>query len=367
MKICFLAPANNYHTEKWCKWFTEHEHEVHVVSFCDGKIENVQIHYVNTGVNVDSEDMKKLKYLLKVKVIRKIIDQIKPDVLNVHYATSYGAVAALSGLKGYFLSIWGSDIYEFPLKSCFHRTLLKFSLNKAGSLFSTSNAMAKEAHKYTKKDIKITPFGVDIDLFSPDKKTYYGHSMAMNENFTIGTVKGLDDVYGINYILKATALIKYEHPEIPIKVRIAGKGPKEFEYKQLASQLGIQNIVTWLGFISQEQVAWEWANMSVAVIYSIQESFGVSAVEAQACGTPVIISDIEGLKEATLPGVTSVVVPPQNERLLAQRIIDLYYMEEERNEMGEKGRAFVTKEYELNFCFGKIENYYKQFLLGEFL
>ena len=107
MKICFLAPASNYHTKKWCKWFTEHGHQVHVVSFINAPIDNTTAHYVNTGADVDSRDSQKLEYLLRAREVKKIVDEIKPDVINAHYATSYGTVAALSGLRNYILSVWG--------------------------------------------------------------------------------------------------------------------------------------------------------------------------------------------------------------------------------------------------------------------
>ena len=73
----------------------------------------------------------------------------------------------------------------------------------------------------------------------------------------------------------------------------------------------IDSIVKWLGFISQEDAAKEWANMDIGIIPSVSdsESFGVSAVECQACGVPVIISDIPGLEESTCPGKSSLVVP----------------------------------------------------------
>lgn len=116
MKICFLAPADNYHTHKWCKWFTENGNEVHVVSFTDAKINNVLVHFINANTLAKDNDLQKLKYLLKARRIKNIIKLIDPDIVNVHYATSYGTVAALSGIKGYILSVWGSDIYEFPKK-----------------------------------------------------------------------------------------------------------------------------------------------------------------------------------------------------------------------------------------------------------
>ena len=212
MKICFIAPADNYHTKKWCNWFCNRGHEIHVVSFTDSAIDEVTVHSLNTNVNVHGNDLSKLKYLQYAGKIKRIVEQIKPDVINVHYATSYGTVAALSGLKGYVLSVWGSDIYDFPNKSIFHKAMLKFSLSRAKYIFSTSNAMAEETRKYTKKKIEITPFGVDMELFSPNKRS----REPSDEYFVVGTVKALTPKYGIEYLLKAIAIIKNENPQVPI-------------------------------------------------------------------------------------------------------------------------------------------------------
>lgn len=358
MRICFIAPASNYHTVKWSRWFSERGHEVHVISFIDAEIQGVKVHFIDPGVAASDSDSKKLKYLLHFRDVRKLVHMIDPDVVNAHYATSYGAVTALSGIKGYALSVWGSDIYDFPLKSPLHKLLLKFSLKRAGLIFSTSKAMAEETHKYTDKNIEITPFGVDMNLFNPSKKE------KSNGKFVVGTVKALTPKYGIDSMLYALAEVVEKRPDIPITARIAGKGPKEDEYKRLASELGIDHVVTWLGFISQEKAAYEWANMDIGIIASTleSESFGVSAVEAEACGTAVIISDIPGLMEATKPGITSMVFERMNSGQLANAIIALYDDEELRKSMGHAGRLFVQERYELNQCFTKIEKLFERMM-----
>lgn len=91
------------------------------------------------------------------------------------------------------------------------------------------------------------------------------------------------------------------------------------------------------------------------------ESFGVSAVEAQACCTPVIISDIPGLMEATMPGKTSVVVPRKSPQELAEAMYELYADWEKRRELGAYGRRFVCETYEINSCFEKIEKLYFEY------
>lgn len=282
--------------------------------------------------------------------------KIQPDIVNAHYASSYGVAMALSGIDNYILSVWGSDIYDFPKKSIFHKNLLKYSLKKARYLFSTSKAMAKEASKYTDKKFEITPFGVDMELFNPNKRT----RPKIDAPFVLGTVKSLDDKYGIDYILKAASIIRKNNPEIDISVRIAGEGPKADEYQNLAIKLGIENCTSFLGLISQQEAAIEWANMDIAILPSIlYESFGVAAVEAEASGTSIIISDVPGLMETTIPGQSSEMVPKKDAGAIADAILKLYYHPEMRQQMGEIGRQYVTEKYELNKCFADIEKYFE--------
>lgn len=360
MKICFIAPVNNYHTVKWCNWFAGRGHNIHVVSFVPGEIENAIVHYINPGVGTQDNYVKKIKYLFQFKKVKKIVEEIHPDIINVHYATSYGTVAALAQLSNYVLSVWGSDVYDFPKKGFLYRKMLCYSLRRATTLFSTSKAMAEEASQYTDKRFEITPFGVDMELFSPQKRRNK-QEPEKNIDFTIGTIKALTPKYGIDYLLKAAAIVKRIEPEMPLKIRIGGKGPNELEYRVLAKSLGIEDIVTWLGFIPQEQVALEWANMDIGIVFSSSssESFGVSAVEAEASGVPVIISDVPGLMEATSPDLTSIVVERKNTEALAEAIIRLYHDPDLRKKMGAEGRRYAKNNYELNMCFEKVENIFK--------
>ena len=360
MRILYAAPLSG-HIKKFCDYFAEHGHDIHVMSFSgDTVIDSAQVRTINTGASGRENDFQKLQYFKAVRFFRQTVHELKPDIINVHYVSSYGLVMAASGIKHYILSMWGDDVMAVPKKSFIHRKCVEFALARASLLLSTSQAMADEAQKYTRKKIYITPFGVKMDLFSRDKST-----RAENDGqFIIGCVKGLDYQYGIEYLIRAARIIKDKRPDINLKVRIAGKGLLEEQLKALTEELQLGSVVSFLGYISQEKAAEEWANADVSVIPSVipSESFGVSAVEAQACESPVIISDIPGLMEATSPGYSSIVVPRRNPEAIAENVINLYDNPELRRTLGSNGRKFVAERYELNHCFSYIESLYREFM-----
>lgn len=357
MKICYLAPANNPHTIKWCKYFKQRGHEVHLISFVPGNIEGVITHNIVFQVGIENKSyFSKLKYILQINKAKKIIKNIDPDILHAHYATSYGIIGSLSNYHPYILSVWGSDVYDFPLTSPLHKQLIKYNLKKADYILSTSYDMKKETEKYTDKPIEITPFGVDINKFKPLP------NLKKDEEFVIGTIKTLKPKYGIAYLIKAFKLLKDVFPQEKLKLKIAGKGEQEETLKQLCSELQIQQDVEFLGFLSEEEVIKTFNTFDIAVFPSVldSESFGVAAVEAQACGIPVIVSNVGGLPEATSPDETSLVVEKKNEKQLAKALERLLLNEELRLRLSSNARPYVIKNYNIEDNFKKVEKLYEK-------
>lgn len=167
MKICFFAPADSTHTIKWCSWFSAHGHKVQVISLTPGSIDGVQVHHLNNEITAGASDFQKLGYLRSVRAVRALVRRIQPDILSVHYATSYGTLAALAGVHPYTLSVWGSDIYEFPRRGLLHKALLKFSLRKADHLFSTSRAMAERRSCTRTRPLRSRPLASTRRCLAP--------------------------------------------------------------------------------------------------------------------------------------------------------------------------------------------------------
>lgn len=355
MKICYLGDANSIHTKKLCCFFRDKGYDVSVISLNDGEIDGVKVYSMAMKIENQGNSIAKVRYLKNIMKIKKIVKEINPDILHAHYATSYGLIGSLAKYKPYILSVWGSDVYDFPKKSFIHEGLLKYNLKKADLILSTSKVMAEETNKYTNKEIFITPFGVDIDKFKPEKKV-----RDQKDELVIGTIKTLEEKYGIEYLIKAFQIVKSRNRDIKIKLKIAGKGSKEKELKNLCKELNIEDDVEFLGFVNPSDVPNIFNSFDIAVFPSVldSESFGVAAVEAEACGIPIIVSDVGGLMESTKPGYSSFVVKRRDSSDLAEKLEKLLLDNELRRNMGGNARSFVEEKYNYIDNFNYINSIY---------
>lgn len=356
MKICYLADINSAHTHKWLNYFKNKGYDIHVISLGNGEYEGVTVHCLDVTDNVmkKASDKNKLQYIKKIKRVKELVNEIKPDILHAHYATSYGLLGALANYHPYIISAWGSDVYDFPIKSPVHKMMLKYNLKKADYIFSTSNVMKEETQKYTNKNIEVTPFGVDINRFAPRRTE--------KDEVVIGTIKTLEEKYGIQYLVKAFAQLKDRNPDMNLKLRIGGKGSQEDYLKGLCRDLKIYNDVTFLGFVNPDDVVKEFQNFDIAVFPSTldSESFGVAAVEAESCGTPIVVSEVGGLMESTKPGITSLVAKKASVEDLRDKIDMLVKDKELRLKMGTAARKFVEDNYNLEDNFAYVDKLYKE-------
>lgn len=358
MKICYLADINSAHTHKWLNYFVHKGYDIHVISLGKGEYEGITVHSLDVQENVirKTSDKNKLEYLKKVKRVKALIKEINPDILHAHYASSYGLLGSIANKHPYIISVWGSDIYDFPIKSPIHKFIIKYNLKKADYILSTSNVMKIETQKYTDKNIEITPFGVDINKFIPNKTE--------KEEIIIGTIKTLEEKYGVQYLIKAFKEVKDRNKELKLKLRIGGRGSQEDYLKELVKEFSMEEDVTFLGFVKPQDVIKEFQNFDLAVFPSTldSESFGVAAVEAEACGTPVVVTNVGGLMESTKPNVTSLVAKKESIEDLAEKIEILIKNKELRIKMGIDARQFVEENYSLDENFEAVNNIYKNII-----
>ena len=351
MKIAMLSGANSIHTLRWANGLNTAGHEVHVISqhraretFAPG----VKLHLFPFGGI--------LGYFIMAAGVRRLLNNLHPDIVNAHYASGYATTARLVGYRPWLLSVWGSDVYDFPTKSPLHRALVRGNLRAADAVASTSHCMAKVTHALapTLGQIAITPFGVDMEAYADAVPM----PRAQPGRWVVGTVKTMADKYGIDTLIQAFALLlaslQASDPDMArqLHLRLVGDGPQMSALKQLAAHLGVAERVQFVGHVDHAQVPHELAQLDVYVALSRldSESFGVAIIEAGAAARPVVVSDAGGLPEVVLDGVTGLVVPRENPQAAADAIECLLCDADLRQRMGAAARRHVAQHYSWDAC-----------------
>lgn len=362
MKVFLLADANSIHTVKWVKGLAEKGVLVGLWSLSKPKggiyedVNNLKLYYA--GVPQERFGwINKIQYLSVVSHLRKAIRDFQPQLLHAHFASSYGLLGALAKFSPYIVSVWGADIFDFPNKNIFFKEIIKFNLRKANKILSTSHVMAAETAKYTDKPIEVTPFGIDLDVF---KKL----QARTPSSFTIGTVKTLEKKYGIDYLIDAFKIFSDRYPLADVKMLIVGGGTLEKQLKKKVKDIGLLEKITFTGSVPFSEAAFYHNQLDVCLCLSIldSESFGVSAVEASATETPVIVSNVGGLPEVIVDNQTGIVVPARNALAAADAIEKLYLDPELRRSLGKAGRKRVEELYDWDKNVDQMINIYSDLL-----
>jgi len=200
--------------------------------------------------------------------------------------------------------------------------------------------MALEVGLYTRKPVTVTPFGVDCGVYTPPEKK------PLSSSIVIGTVKKLDHPYGIDALLRAFARLVQRNPGVSLELRIVGEGPLRSDLERLACGLGVSCLVTFYGRAEQGEVPALLNELDIFAALSVNESFGVSALEASACGLPLVVTDAGGLPEVVRHRETGFVVPVGGVVEAASAMERLVLDRGLRNKMGRAGREFVLAHFQ---------------------
>lgn len=354
MRIALLGPANSIHLQRWAAALVARGHAVSVISQ----------HRVERSLLPKAADVYWLPhegpvgYFSNALALRRHLALWRPDLLNVHYASGYGTTGALAGFTPTLLSVWGSDVYDFPYENAFKGWLLRQVLRRATAVASTSQAMAAQVRRLTpeRRAIAVTPFGVDLARFAAQRSP--------EGPLTIGIVKSLAPKYGVDLLLRAFAGLcadaEVQAAQPACRLLVVGDGPQHDELVRLAAQLGIAGRMQFVGAVPHAEVPHWLRQLHIYAAPSRldSESFGVAVIEAGACGLPVVVSDAGGLPEVVVAGETGLVVPRDDVPALQAALKRLVLDAALRERLGRQGRAHVEREYEWGRCVGLMERCY---------
>jgi glycosyltransferase involved in cell wall biosynthesis len=231
--------------------------------------------------------------------------------------------------------LFGTYVY------CLERTVPLFYRYKRFLAVSRSTKEELLRRGLPEDRIKVVYCGIDHQLFkhNPDIKK--------DSTPTILYLGRLKKYKSIDLLIKAVPLILKEVQDV--RLVIVGEGDYKPELQNLTKNSGLEDKVIFTGFVD-EQTKVKWLHRAWVTVYpSIKEGWGLTNIEANACGTPAIASDVPGLRESVLPGKTGFLFEYGNIQDLADKIIRIIIDKELRGKLSQDGVLWAS-----NFSWDKV-------------
>jgi D-inositol-3-phosphate glycosyltransferase len=172
--------------------------------------------------------------------------------------------------------------------------------------------------------ISVVPCGVNLELFKPIAKNVARKTLGLNDEKVLLFVGRIDPLKGIEQLIKTLPLLKNTDN---LKLIVVGGDENSCveleELKKLSVALGVRSLVTFPGLVRQERLPHYYSAADVCVVPSYYESFGLVALEALACGTPVVAADVGDLSNIIRSGETGYVTKDNSPERLAAGIRSL--------------------------------------------
>lgn len=237
-----------------------------------------------------------------------VIMNNKLDLLHLHYAIPHASAAFFarqilkkSGMDIPFITtLHGTDI-TLVGKDPTYAPVVTFSINESDAITAVSDSLKEETLRsfHIEKEIHVIPNFVDIKRFYQTDKDHFKQMLAPEGERILVHVSNFRAVKRVDDVIHIFDNVK---KEIPSKLLMIGDGPDRQRSEDLARELGIYQDVRFLG--KQEQISEILSISDLFLLPSASESFGLSALEAMACGVPVISTNAGGLPEINVNGVT---------------------------------------------------------------
>jgi len=366
MRICYLADGTSLHTQRWVNYFVRKGHEVHLISyrFRAGYDERLKQH---TLTRLPPKSCGVSRYpsgILGLFQIRQLLGQMKPDILDAHYITVNGYLAAFSGFHPLILSAWGSDILISSRQSSLHRFLISKSLKKADGIICVSSAMKEEIVKLGASPdmVTVTPIGVDTAEFSPkqkDGRVIPELGVADSSPVVIST-RNLEPLYGVITLIKAIPLVLRKVPEAQFV--IIGDGAQRNILENEVKSQGVSGNTTFVGWVQHGRLPRYLAASDVYVSTSLSDGASISLMEAMASGLAPVVTDIPANRSWISDGESGLLFPVRDAEALAERIVYLIEHKEVRKRFGNVSREIVTERAEHKKEMDRVESIYQGLL-----
>jgi len=341
LRIAVLGDFDGPHTRAWVRTFVERGHDVHAISYYKphADLPGITLHPLSRrnplspigkrvrergrGFSLKSLMPPNLMRILHAERyrrgdLRRVLDEIHPDVFHAHYAVEHGFFGATAGYHPYVISAWGSDLLV-ESQTDIGRRIASWALKRADLVTGNDASLVKRAvelgvvpEKAAVVHLGIEPIFLNAGSSSVNLREHDASPP------TVISDRALERLYNPLHVFLAHMRLKDELPGLQLVV--AGEGSMRLELEDLSRQSPFEGKVSVVGHLDRTTLAAALARAQVYVSVPSSDSLALSNLEAMAAGAFPIVSDLPSVDGWIMHGINGLRVPPGDAAALADAI-----------------------------------------------
>ena len=375
LRIAVLGSWASPHTHAWVRWFVERGHEVHALSYYRPREtpEGVRIHALEDRLDAVPQAggsgggrallpawFVRLAHAFRYRMagLPRVVREIAPDVFHAHYLTEHAFYAAYAvDTHPFVATAWGSDVLVDAARSRAARGLVRMVIQKADLLTSNNEYMARELVRLGAAEhrVQVVTLGAERS-FLEGREASVNLGGAPGSSPTVLSTRALEPLYRIDDIVRAMARVRERVPGA--RLVVAGAGSMRMELEALVRRLGLEDAVTFAGYLSQERLRDAFRAAHVYVSVPESDATSVAVTQALAAGCFPIVSDLPTQAEIVEHGVNGFRTPVGDPEALAERIVEALSDARLREEAALRNGPLVERKWLLETNMERMERLY---------
>jgi L-malate glycosyltransferase len=346
-------------------------HQVHFISYAiPFRLDEFQQNLFFHGVETTAYPLfKHPPYTLTLAAkMAEVVCQYKLEILHVHYAIPHATSAFLAkqliekcDQPKIITTLHGTDITLVGSDPSFY-DITRFSIEASDGITAVSSYLADETKEVfkIKKNIKVIHNFFDASRFRPfGRKCCQRKNFAADDEFIITHISNFRPVKRTQDVIEIFNIISQK---IPARLLLIGEGPDTILVRRQVNKKNLSDKVTFLG--NQSRVEAVLPLSDLLLFPSEEESFGLAALEALACGVPVIGTLETGLVEVIEDKVNGFLLPVGRTHMMAEAALELLQDKERLSRFKEAAAKLAYERFNSDKIVTEYENYYGEVLNG---
>ena len=266
------------------------------------------------------------------------------DIIHAHYAIPHAAAAYLarqilsattdgSRVPRVITTLHGTDVTILGADPSYRETVA-FCIDQSDAVTTVSASLRDDTRRQMRvtSDITVIPNFLDAGVYRRTPDTALRARLCPNGEKLVTHVSNLRPVKQIDAVVRVFARVR---ERVAARLLVIGEGPELARAEQLIDQFELRPHVELIG--ESLDIVGMLSVSDIFLLPSLQESFGLSALEAMACGVPVIASNVGGLPEVVIDGVTGFLHPPHDIDQMADSAVSILSSAELHSRLATEG------------------------------